>query len=440
MLAATAARASGHRGEIHLVSDTNAPAFNPMLSPYYLKGVVPWECCFPFGQGFYDDHSITCHLDAPAESLDPINQRVTLANGQILPYDKCLIATGASPAIPPVPGLKDSPRALPLRTAASARNLEKAISSARKAVILGASLVGLKVAEILRKKKFHVILLDVVDQLLPRGAYPSCAALLKKYFEEHGVDVRLGCTLKGMEGAREGVLCHFPESIIEEADFVAVCTGVRPNLRFVHSDQVEIDQAILVDEHMQTSMQNLYAAGDVCQGMNLISGKREWLGTWGNACFQGRTAGQNMAGKPVTYPGSLPENISPFFDWTYAQLGDVQREGKHVRHVAFGDPGQGGFCLLAFERETLIGANLINATHLAGKLRRAITCKWDWEGYLEYADEGFTIGGIEKMLSEITDSICQLPCARQEDKEPVRSFPSHKACGGERKASVQGSR
>jgi 3-phenylpropionate/trans-cinnamate dioxygenase ferredoxin reductase subunit len=413
MLAAKTARCSGHRGEIHLVSDTNAPTFNPMLSPYYLKGAIPWERCFPFGQGFYRDHNITCHLDAPAESLDAINQRVTLANGQTLPYDRCLIATGAAPVIPPVPGLKDSPRAFPLRTAASARNLEKAIPSARKAVILGASLVGLKVAEILRKRNIHVILLDVVDQLLPRGAHPSCAALLKRYFEEHGVDVRLGCTLAGMEGAREGVLCHFPESIIEEADFVAVCTGVRPNLRFVHPDQVEVDQAILVDEHMQTSRQNLYAAGDVCQGMNLLSGKREWLGTWGNACYQGRTAGQNMAGEAVTYPGSLPENISPFFDWTYAQLGDVQREGKHVRHIAFGDPGQGGYCLLAFEHETLIGANLINATHLAGKLKRAIVRKWDWRAYLERADECFTVHGIEKMLSEITDNISQLPCGIQ---------------------------
>ena len=182
---------------------------------------------------------------------------------------------------------------------------------------------------------------------------------------------------------------------------------MRPNLSFVHPGQVEVDQAILVDERMQTSMQNLYAAGDVSQGMNLLSGNREWLGTWGNACYQGRTAGQNMAGKAVTYPGSLPENISPFFDWTYAQMGDVQPEGKHVRHVAFGDPGQGGYCLLAFEREMLIGANLINATHLAGKLRRAIVRKWDWGKYLEHADERFTIGGIEKMLSEITDSICQ---------------------------------
>ncbi len=131
------------------------PAFNPMLSPYYLKGNIPWERCFPFGQGFYRDYDITCHFDVPAESLDAVNQEVTLANGRTLPYDRCLIATGASPVIPPVPGLKDSPRAFPLRTAASARRLEKAISSSRRAVVLGASLVGLKVAEILKKRRYR---------------------------------------------------------------------------------------------------------------------------------------------------------------------------------------------------------------------------------------------------------------------------------------------
>ncbi len=396
--AAKAARFSGYRGEIHLVSDTGAPAFNPMLSPYYLKKMITWKQCFPFGSQFYRDYDVRCHFNAPAESLDAINQRVTLANGEQLSYDRCLIATGASPTIPPVHGLRESPRALPLRTAASVRNLEKAMTSAKRVVVLGASLVGLKVAEILSNRNIRVILLDVVDQILPRGAHPACAAILKSYFEEHGVDVRLGCTLEGMEGAKEGVLCRFPDSVVEEADFVAVCTGVRPNLSFVEPQQMATDQALLVDQYMRTSIENLYAAGDVSRGMSLISGKREWLGTWGNACLQGRTAGENMAGKAVTCAGLLPENISPFFDWTYAQLGHAQPEGEGVLHISFGDPGQGGYVILAFKGKILVGANLINATHLAGKLRTAIIRKWNWREYLEQAEGACFLEGFDKTL------------------------------------------
>ena len=398
--AARTARNSGYTGEIHMVSDTDMPAFNPMLSPYYLKGLIPWEGCFPFGSTFYAEHNIACHFNTPVESLDPIRQKVTLSSGESLPYDRCLVATGARPVIPPIRGLRNSPRVYPLRTAASVKNLEKALLTARKVIVLGASLVGLKVAEVLCKREVKVILLDVVDQLLPRGAHSSSAAYLRSYFEEHGVDVRLGCTLRGMESAFEGVTCQFPDDIIEEADFVAVCTGVRPNVDFIDPGLVDMQQAVLVDERMQTNRQNLYAAGDVSQGYNLSSEKQEWLGTWGNACCQGRIAGYNMAGKEASYPGSIPQNISPFFEWTYAQLGDMQPQGEDTRYIAFGDPRKEGHCALAFEGDALMGANLINCTHLAGKLRQTIISKLDCRPYLEKSDKHFTIHGIENILDK----------------------------------------
>ena len=118
--AARAARVAGHRGEIYFVADTVESAFNPMLSPYYFRGKVSWEGCFPYGEVFYRDHEISCHFGVPIATLEAARQQVTLADGQVLAYDRCLIATGASPVIPPVPGLRESSRTLPLRTAASA--------------------------------------------------------------------------------------------------------------------------------------------------------------------------------------------------------------------------------------------------------------------------------------------------------------------------------
>ena len=353
LCAAMAARASGFRGEVHLASDVDGPAFNPMLAPYFLKGVIPWEHCFPYGAGFYRAHDITCHFGAAAESLDGVNHEVTLADGRKVAYSRCLIATGASPVIPPVPGLKGSPRTFLLRTAASARSLERVISSAKSALVLGASFVGLKVAEILTKKGIKVILLDVADRMLPYAAHATSAGLIRAHFEGHGVDVRLGCTMDGMEGSGEGVACHVTGDVIEEVDFVVVCTGVRPNLGFLDPLQVKTDQAVLVDERMEASAPDLYAAGDASQGISALSRTHEWLGTWENACLQGRVAGVNMAGKDAYYPGSVPQNISPFFEWTYAQLGDVQPHGESVRHFAFGDPDRGGHLLLAFRRHVL---------------------------------------------------------------------------------------
>jgi hypothetical protein len=134
--------------------------------------------------------------------------------------------------------------------------------------------------------------------------------------------------------------------------------------------------------------------------MNLLSGLHEWLGTWENACLQGKVAGENMAGKDAYYPGSIPQNIGPLFEWTYAQLGDVQPHGESVRHFAFGDPVKGGHLVLAFRQHVLTGANLINCTHLAGKLKRAILQKWRRDASLQHP---FTVQGVERALSEAAD-------------------------------------
>ncbi len=373
-----AARFAGHTGEIHQISDTTGPAFNPMLAPYFLKESIPWENCFPFGTDLYKRYNVICHFGSKVEVLDAANKWVRLANGNKLSYDRCLVATGAASVVPPVPGLKGSPHAFPLRTAESALHLKRAISGSKKAVVLGASLVGVKVAEILRRQQVEVILLDVADQILPGGAHSTSAAFLEEYFIGKGIDVRLGCSLEGLEGTSRGVCCFFPESIIEEADFVAVCTGIRPNLAFLDPSQVEIDNAILVDEQMRTNIEDLYAAGDVCQGMNRLSGKREWMGTWGNACYQGRTAGFNMAGKYATYPGAIPQHVSPFFDWTYAQVGDVQRKEKGIHTESFGNPFDGTYRVVTYDGNIPLGINLFNCLDGVGEMKKAITEQLEW--------------------------------------------------------------
>jgi NADPH-dependent 2,4-dienoyl-CoA reductase/sulfur reductase-like enzyme len=367
------ARVSGYRGEICLVSDVDAPAFNPMLSPYYLKGLIAWGKCFPFGDSFYRDHDVTCVLGSPVESLDAVNRQIGLANGKRLSYDRCVVATGARPTIPPVPGLQGSPRTHVMRTAASIKALEAAAGVARKAVVLGASFVGLKAAEILVKRHLDVVVMDVADQVLPQGGHPYIAAMIRTLFERHGVKMRLGCTIEGIEGSKQGLCCYLPGNITEETDLVVVCTGVRPNTDFLNPEQVTMEHAIVTDERMGTSAANLYAAGDVCRGVNLLSGTQQWLGTWYNACRQGKVAGCNMAGKEVAYYGAIPENVSPFFQWTYAQVGDVgSAAGGSGRSVAFGEDGKEEYGLLVLKDGVLVGANLVNCTWLSGLLRQAV--------------------------------------------------------------------
>jgi NADPH-dependent 2,4-dienoyl-CoA reductase/sulfur reductase-like enzyme len=400
---AQAVRDAGHRGELHLISDTAECAFNPMLSPYYFKGKVSWENCFPFGADFYRDLEIVAHCGVAVGSLEAARQQVTLIDGKRISYDRCLIATGASPVLPPVPGLRESSRALPLRSAGSARQLEEAMNTARRVLIMGASLVGIEMAEVLVKRGIEVILLDVADQILPRGTHPSVAAILMKYLEDQGVDVRLGTGMLKMEETPYRVACHFADDVVEEVDLVVCSTGVRSNLDFVDRDEVDVDLGVLTDDRMQTNVENLYAAGDVSQAFNRITGQHDWLGTWGNACLQGRIAGQQIAGREACFPGSLPENISPLFEWNFAQIGDIQPTSGEVRHLTSGDPEQGGYSLLVFSDGILTGANLINCTHISGMIHGAILRKWRSESLAESASGELTEAAVEEILRECTN-------------------------------------
>ena len=191
---------------------------------------------------------------------------------------------------------------------------------------------------------------------------------------------------------------------IDLLDHVVCSTGVRSNLGFVNRDEVKIELGVLTDDRMRTNVENLYAAGDASQAFNRVTGQHDWMGTWGDACYQGRTAGQGMAGREAFFPGSLTENISPLFEWNYAQLGDIQPKTGEVRHLACGDPERGGYSLLAFSDGFLTGANLINCTHLAGKLSGAILRKWRCESMVGRADGDFTEAAVKEILNECTAS------------------------------------
>lgn len=373
-----AARAAGFTGDIDLVSDSPGQAFNPMLSPYYLSGQIPFEDCFPFGQGFYKTHRVTCHFGAPAEALDPLGKELCIRDGERLIYDRCLIATGASPLLPPVPGLQESRHVYTLRTAEETICLKQAMSKAKRALVLGASLVGVKVADILVQKGLEVTLVDIADQVLPHAANPECASLIGERIQTHGVNLRLGRYLTAVEDGQREARFHFQGDETLTADLCLVSTGVRANLDLLRNSGVEIDKGILVDDRMRTSAKALYAAGDVSQGTNLISEKKEIIGLWGNARYQGRTAGFNMAGVKASHAGGMPDHVNSFFGLTFVHLGDVNRQGDDVAILSTHDLSEGWYRLMVFDKHVLVGANLINGFQNAGKLRTAILRKLDW--------------------------------------------------------------
>jgi len=380
--AAKAACSAGYQGIIHMVSDIEGPTFNPMLSPYYLSGEIVYERCFPFGKEFYEKNSIQCHFGSPVEAIDTQQQKVYVSGGGMIPYDDCLIATGASPLLPKVPGIQNSYNVFTLRTAEQMIRLKKALMGAKNAVILGASLIGIKLAEVLMRKGIRVILVELTKQVLPFFAHPQLAPIIHEHLLNKGVDLRLSWALEGLEEKKGRVYLHFQEDQIVKTDLVLICIGIKPNLEFLKGTQIEVDRGIIVDDHMQTNINHVYAAGDVSQGTNQLTGKKEMMGLWGNACYQGRTAGYNVAGMNVSYPGYLPQYVNHFFGITFIHLGDINPQGGEIEILKQFEPSEGIYSLLVFDKGVLVGANLINNLKEAGRLKTAILRKQTKEGGL----------------------------------------------------------
>ena len=402
--AVKAARSAGYSGPIHMVSDAPGLAFNPMLSPYYLAEEISFDQCFPFGKAFYKRYDVTCHFGSPAEELDLINREVVLSGGRKLVYDRCLIATGASPILPPVSGLRTSRHVFTLRTAEETIFLHETLSRARNALILGASLVGVKMAEILVRRGMTVTLVDIADQILPHAAHPECASLLEAHLTTMGVELHLGWNLQSVEDHGSKVYCHFQGEKTIDSDLCLVSIGVRPNLDFLDKAVVDIDKGILVDHRMRSNVEDLYAAGDVSQGHNLLSGKKEVIGLWGNACYQGRTAGMNMAGRTVSYPGAVLDHISTFFGWNFVQLGNHNPQGEDLTILSNRDLSEGPYRLLVFDKGVLVGANLINGFEIAGKLKMALIRRLNWQEYFDPLTHIPSDLEIDRFLSDVPTS------------------------------------
>lgn len=373
-------RECGYGGRITMISDVDEPAFNPMAGPYYLKDIAQWDDCFPFGTDFYQRYGIETRFGFGVKTLDAINRLVTLESNEQVAYRKCLIATGARAVVPPIKGLRDTDKALPLRTSAQTLRMAEALKDARKVVVLGASLVGVKLAEILRRTGAEVWLLDVAPQVMPTGAHPVSAGYLQEYFEQNGIHLLLGCSINEVVPVQDKLTCVSTDHVLEDADFVAVCTGIRSNIEFIDKSQVECGLGIIIDRNSQTSVRGLYAAGDCAQGCNLFTCCNDWLGTWQNACYQGRAAGAHMAGfTQLDYTCAIPQHVSPFFNWTYVQMGDVYRQGDNVRVETEGNPFEGGFSLLVYEGDVLVGANLFNDMTKLGQIKKAISTKQNYD-------------------------------------------------------------
>ena len=365
-----ALRESGYKGKIHLLTDSKWPVANPMLTTYYVAGKIDFERLFPYGasQEFYLKHGVDVYSESPVVALDAEQKVVRAKSGMEIKYDRCLIGTGAAPVLPPIGGI-GLDRIYTMRTVEDAIRLKEAMAKKpKKALVIGASMVGIKVMELFYKTGVEVCLADLAEHLFPLAAHPDCARIVEERLKQKGIQLRFGAGIEKVEETSRGVKGYFRGGMeSEEADFLVMCIGVKANTGFVDRKQVAIDRGILVDEYMKTNIPGLFAAGDVAQGKNLLSGGSEMIGLWNNARYQGRTAGQNMAGKNEYFPGNIPHNITRFMGMDFIGIGNVNSHDRMEKKY------DGRRYIQLFWKEGLLtGANFLDSYTESGVIKNAL--------------------------------------------------------------------
>lgn len=364
-----ALRESGHKGSIHVFTDSTWPIYNPMLTTYYAAGKISFEQLFPYGADdtFYKTYNVDLHPTSPVTTLDAAKKVVVNRQGYELAYDRCLIASGASSLLPPIEG-SDSDRIHLMRTVEDAVKMKESLKKKpRRALVVGASMIGVKIVEMFHQAGVRTYLVDLADRIFPLIAHPDCSCVIEDHLSDMDIQCTFGTSVKKFEEHQDGIRACFDEERFIEADLAVMCIGVRPNTSFIDRSQVEVQQGVLVDEYMQTSSPGLYAAGDVAQGNNLLTGQQQVIGLWANARYQGRTAGRNMAGLHETFAGNIPHNITHFMGIDFIGIGDTCNYDKtETSHTG------GRFIQLFWKDRLLTGANLIDMCTEAGVVKNAI--------------------------------------------------------------------
>lgn len=291
-------RTHGYEGPIHVFSDTTTRPYSPILTSYYAGGMKTYDECFPWSDEELASLDLTVHENCPVTILDPNTHTIVSADGE-MEYSKCVIASGAKAAtfgFPPVDGYTP----LVLRTLDDAERMKVALENpaCTRVLISGASMIALKALEACLNRELDCSLVGMNPHILDFNALPESAERFEKGLRELGVNLSFGNTMASVElddSAEHRLKVTFKNGEVGCFDEIIVAHGVRSDLSYIAEGSIEMDRAILVDEFMRTSNPDVYAAGDVAQALELISGERRIVGIWKNAAVQGACAGAAIA-------------------------------------------------------------------------------------------------------------------------------------------------
>lgn len=323
----------------------------------------------------FEAAGIICRYGTTVTRIDPANQVVELADGDILSFRRLLIATGSSPAKPPIPGV-DLAGVHTLWTLAQARCLAEAAPRFQQAIVVGAGLIGLKTALALAKRGLTVRVVECLDRVLAKQLDAEAAGIVTEALREHGVEVLTGVCVQQFKAGEKGRLAGAILSDREIAcDLAVIASGVRPNADLAKAAGLEVRRGIVVDSCLRTTAPNIWAAGDVAEVTDSLSGEPVVPAAWPVAVSQGVIAARNMLGAGLAWESSVAMNSVEVAGIPLVSVGSPEaadgdqvlktRSGNNYRRIVLRDHKVRGLVCLG---------DIRSAGVLTGLISRGVCC------------------------------------------------------------------
>jgi 3-phenylpropionate/trans-cinnamate dioxygenase ferredoxin reductase subunit len=299
--AAAKLREEGFDGPVVLVgAERELPYERPPLSKEYLKGEKPFEKLLVRAPPIYEELGIELRLGAPARAIDPAAHEIELDRGERIRYDKALVCTGGRNRRLPIPGI-DLDGVLGLRTVTDADRLRDEARPGRRAVVVGMGFIGSEVAATLRGLGLEIVAVEAFNTPLERVLGSEVGRAIAELHREHGVDLVLGDGVEAFEGAGRVERVRTSRGRLIECEFAVVGLGIEPVVEIAATAGVELDNGVVVDDRCRTSVEGIYAAGDVANHLHPLFARRIRVEHWLNAIEQGSAAASSMLGKGEPY-------------------------------------------------------------------------------------------------------------------------------------------